>query len=312
MDTLCTITVVSSSEKKAAKAIESGFATIDKLEKLLNYFSPDSEITAINNASGKSPVRVSSETMDIIIKAVQIADYTDGAFDPTVGPVIKLWGFSRQGPGPSIPSGDRIENALRLVDYKKIKIDTDALEVFLEEKGMELDLGGITKGYAADMAIEAIKEEGIKAALVAISGDIKGFGLKPDMLPWKVGIKRPRSTEKKADPEKEDIFASLYIRDKAISTSGDYQRFFIKKGKRYHHILDPRIGYSTSDVMSVSVIAPYSFMADALSTGIFVIGRKKGMELLESMGLDGLIVDADRKIFITGNIRDKIDLQNFL
>ena len=176
---------------------------------------------------------------------------------------------------------------------------------------MMLDLGGITKGYAADVAIEAIKSKGVKAALVAIAGDIKGFGLKPGSHPWKVGVQNPRPTDDKSKKEEDDddIFASLYLENKAISTSGDYQRFFIKDGKRYHHILDPRIGYSPSDVISVSVIAPEGYMADGLSTGIFILGRERGIKLLESMGLDGIIVDADRKIFLTKNLEGKINIE---
>ncbi len=312
MDTFCTITVVSSSEEKAREAIEVGFVRIKKLEQLLNFFSPESEITAINRASGSSPVKVSKETLEIIKKAVEIADYTNGAFDPTIGPVMKLWGFPKQAPKSStIPSIDEIKNALRFVDYKKIKMNISASEVFLEKKGMELDLGGIAKGYAADMAIEAIKAKGIKAALVAIAGDIKGFGLKPDLQPWKVGIQSPRPADSKSKIGEEDIFVSLYLKDKAISTSGDYQRFFIKQGRRYHHILDPRIGYSTSNVISVSVIAPHGFMADGLSTGIFVLGREKGIKLLESKGLDGIIVDANEKIFLTKDLRGKINIEKF-
>jgi len=312
MDTICTITVASPAEREAREAIEAGFASIERLEQLLNFFSPESEITAINRAAGVAPVKVSKETLDIIKKSVEIADYTNGAFDPTIGPVIKLWGFSRQKQGPSIPSADIIKNALRFVDYKRIRINTTASEVFLEEKGMELDLGGIAKGYAADIAIEAIRAKGIKAALVAIAGDIKGFGLKPDMQPWKVGIQSPRPADNKSKTEEEDIFASLYLQEKAVSTSGDYQRFFMKEGKRYHHILDPRIGYSASDVISVSVIAPHGFMADALSTGIFVIGREDGIKLLESMGLDGIIVDANKKIFLTKNLKGKINIEKTL
>ncbi len=310
MDTLCTITVVSPSEEKAREAIKTGFARIKKLEQLLNFFSPESELTAINRASGSSPVKVNRETLEIIKKAVEIADYTNGAFDPTIGPVMKLWGFTNQPFEPSVPSENKIRDALRLVNYKKININTPKSEIFLEKKGMELDLGGIAKGYAADAAIEAIKAKGIKAALVAIAGDIKGFGLKPDMKPWKVGIQSPRPADNKSKMKGEDIFASLYLKDKAISTSGDYQRFFIKQGRRYHHILDPRVGYSVSDVISVSVIAPDGFMADGLSTGILVLGAEKGIKLLESMGLSGVIVDSNNEIFITKDLKGKINFEN--
>ncbi|MEE8328866.1 MAG: FAD:protein FMN transferase [Thermodesulfovibrionia bacterium] len=312
MYTFCTITVVSPSEEKAREAIEAGFTRIKRIEQLLNFFSSESEITAINKASGGRPVKVSQETLEAIQRAVEIADYTDGAFDPTIAPVIRLWGFSEKSQESSIPSADKIKNALRFVDYRKIKINMSASEVFLEKKGMELDLGGITKGYAADMAIEAIKAKGIKAALVAIAGDIKGFGLKPDLKPWRVGIQNPRLSDDKSEGGEEDIFASLRLKDKAISTSGDYQRFFIKEGKRYHHILDPRKGYSASDVISVSVIAPNGYMADGLSTGIFVLGREKGIKLLESMGFSGIIVDINEEIFITEDLKGDADIEKIL
>ncbi|MEK7698198.1 MAG: FAD:protein FMN transferase, partial [Nitrospirota bacterium] len=271
MDTFCTITVVSPSRKEAKEAIEAGFTEIKRLERLLNFFSADSEVTALNRASGREPVKVSRDTLDVIKKAVEIANYTDGAFDPTIGPLMRLWGFESQNPKPSIPLENKIKDALRFVDYKKIKINDLSSQIFLEEKGMEIDLGGIAKGYAADRAIEAIKVKGIKAALVAIAGDIKAFGLKPDLQPWKIGIQNPRpKTGKDEDiippiPPlvkvmtrrggegglSEDIFASLYIKDKAISTSGDYQRFFIENGKRYHHIFNPGTGYPAAGVISV-------------------------------------------------------------
>jgi len=312
MDTFCAITVVSPSKEKAKDAINAGFAEIKKLENLLNYFSPESELTAINRSAGKEPIRVSRETMEVIKKAVEIANLTDGAFDPTVGSMVKLWGFSSPTFEPSVPPEDKIKDTLRLVNYKKIKINTSGKEIFLEKQGMELDLGGIAKGYAADRAIEVIKAKGMKAALVAIAGDIKGFGLKPDMKPWRVGVQNPRPESGVRDQgsvgrNEEDIFASLLLKDKAISTSGDYQRFFIKDGKRYHHIIDPKTGYPATKVISVSVIAPEGYMADGISTGVFVLGPEDGIKLLESMGLEGIIVDANKKILITKNLKKEID-----
>ncbi len=317
MDTFCTITVVSPSRKEAKEAIAAGFTEIKRLEQLLNFFSADSEVTDLNRASGREPVKVSRDTLNVIKKAVEIANYTDGAFDPTIGPLMRLWGFESQNPKPSIPLENKIKDALRFVDYKKIKINNVASQIFLEEKGMEIDLGGIAKGYAADRAIETIKAKGIKAALVAIAGDIKTFGLKPDLQPWKIGIQNPRIEsgvrgQGSGVMNEEDIFASLYIKDKAISTSGDYQRFFIQNGKQYHHILNPGTGYPAAGVISVSIIAPEGYMADGLSTGIFVLGPDKGIKLLESMGFDGMIVDANKKIFITKNLKGKINLEGEL
>ncbi len=174
---------------------------------------------------------------------------------------------------------------------------------------MKIDLGGIAKGYAADKAVEILMGKGIKSALVAIAGDIRGYGVKPDGQPWKVGFQNPRADEGSSGEGDSDIFATLSLQNSAISTSGDYQRFFMKNGKRYHHILDPATGYPSHDIMSVSVIAPEGFLADALSTGIFTLGREKGMELLTSLGLNGVIVDKNREIFLTDDLKGKVNIE---
>ena len=310
MDTYCTITVVSASREKAAEAIDAGFAEIKKLETLLNYFSEDSEISAVNRAAGIKPVKVSDETREIMIKMIDIAKATEGAFDATIAPVIQLWKFSKDPTASSVPSSEVIRQALRLVDYKKIKISKAASEIFLEEKGMEIDLGGIAKGYGADKAVDVLKVRGIKSALVAIAGDIRGFGLNLSGKGWKVGIQDPRPASA-SDKPWEDIFAVLHLEDSAISTSGDYQRFFIKDGRRYHHILDPATGFpAESMLISVSVIAPEGYISDALSTAVFILGAEKGMKLLESMGIEGVLVDADKKIILTSKLKNKIEILN--
>ncbi|TNF54933.1 FAD:protein FMN transferase [bacterium] len=306
MDTICTITVVSTSERQAKDALEAGFKEIEKLEKLLDYYSPLSEITVINKASGIHPVKVSEETLEVIKEAVKIAAVTKGAFDPTIGPVMKLWGFNLKISEYAVPSEGDVRDILRLVDYRDIKINETESEIFLAKEGMELDLGGIAKGYATDGALDILKGKGMQAALVAIAGDIKGFGLKPDQKPWKVGIQNPRSPGD-ASEGGEEIFATLYLENSAISTSGDYQRFFIEQGQRYHHIIDPRTGYPSSDVISVSVIAPEGLLSDGLSTGIFILGREKGMELLESLGYSGVLIDRKKKIYITEDLKGRIE-----
>ncbi|MBI4679849.1 MAG: FAD:protein FMN transferase, partial [Nitrospirae bacterium] len=234
----------------------------------------------------------------------------------------------------TVPSEAKIKNLLAAIDYKKIKVDISKSEIYLQEKGMEIDLGGIAKGYAADRVIEVIRSQGIKAALAAIAGDIKGFGLTPDLQGWKVGIQNPRPTgvrsirligvdsyrdsEGQVDAtrlrgsrvKEEDIFATLSLKDSAISTSGDYQRYFMENGKRFHHILDPQTGYPAHGVISVSIIAPDGYMTDGLSTGVFVLGVEKGIRLLESMGIDGIIVDTENKISVTKNLEGKINIGN--
>ncbi|MBI4824904.1 MAG: FAD:protein FMN transferase [Nitrospirae bacterium] len=318
MFTTVTITVVSDSDKKAEEAIDAGFAEIKRIGELINYYSPDSELTAINRAAGKNPVKVSKDTLDNIMKAIHISDVTAGAFDPAIGPVIKLWGFSKDPSKRFVPDKDAVSNALRLIDYKKVKINEATSEVYLEDAGMELDLGGIAKGYGADKAIEVIKAKGITAALVAIAGDIKGYGRRPDGQSWRVGVQNPRPKTDKKSPTltkggeggfDDDILTALYLTDQAVSTSGDYERFFTQDGKRYHHIIDPKTGFpSESQAISVSVIAPQGYISDGISTGVFVLGSQKGIALLESMGLEGIIVDADMKVFITKGLKGKVEI----
>ena len=174
---------------------------------------------------------------------------------------------------------------------------------------MELDLGGIAKGFAAAKAVEAIKAKGIKSALVALAGDIRGYGSSTGGNAWKVGIQDPRPENANSEKPWEDIFASVHLKDRAISTAGDYQRFFIKDGKRYHHIIDPATGYpSDSGLISVSVIAPEGYVADGIDTAILILGAVKGMKLLESKGLDGILVTSDKKIILTKNMKGNIEV----
>lgn len=310
MDTYCTITVVSSSKESAREAIDAGFGEIKKLELLLNYYSDDSELTSINRAAGIRPVKVSKETLEILEKTSDIYEITDGSFDPSIAPLIKLWDFSRSNAEHKIPSRKYVEEAIRLVDYRKVAINHAASEVMLKDKGMELDLGGIAKGFGADKAVAAIKAKGIKAALVAIAGDIRGYGLSTSGNAWKVGIQNPRPDAVSEKPW-EDIFASLALDNSAISTSGDYQRFFIQDGKRYHHILSTETGFpADSNLVSVSVITPEGYISDSLSTAIFILGADKGLSLLKSKGYDGVLVTKDKKVLITNNMKDKIDILN--
>ena len=307
MDTYCTITVVAPSMDMAKDAIDAGFTEIKRLEHLINYYSPDSELSMINKAAGKHPVKVSQETIDLIEKAIYISRITDGAFDPTIAPVLKLWKFEKKMSDHPIPSKEAIEKALKLVDYRKIRIDHENSTVFLEKSGMEMDLGGIAKGYAADRAVEAIKKKGIQAALVAVAGDIRGYGLNISGRPWKIGIQNPRPSSDNERPW-EDVIATIELTEKAISTSGDYQRYFIKNNRRYHHILNPHTGYPAhTDVISVSVIAPEGYLSDSLATAVFVLGVEKGQKLLKSLNLSGILITSDMKFHITDDLKNKIN-----
>jgi len=278
--------------------MDAAFAEIGRLDTLLNFFSEKSELSMINRNAGLSGVRVSPETMEVVEKAIEVSEKSGGAFDITIGPEISQWNFSLK----IKPDDKSIKKLLGLVDYKLIQVDKARSTVYLKEKGMLMDLGGIAKGYAADKAVEELKKKGIRSGLVSVAGDIKAFGLKPDGTRWRVGIRNPRSTE-----ASNEIMATVEINDAAISTSGDYQRYLILDGKRFHHILDPKTGYPAQGCQGVSVIAGDGVYTDAFSTGVFVLGPEKGMELLQRMGFEGLIVDKDGSIHTTPGLKGKLE-----
>jgi thiamine biosynthesis lipoprotein len=299
MDTLVAITVVSDSERKAEEAMDAAFGEIEGLEYKLSFWTEDSEIALINRNAGIKPVRVSPATMDIIKKSLLISGKTDGAFDPTIGPVIRIWDFREK----TIPESIALTNRLNMVDYKALIIEGN--EAFLSRKGMSFDTGGIAKGYAADRAEEVLKRMGIKAGLIAIAGDIKAFGVKPDGKPWRIGIRNPR-----AAGEDDDIMATVGLMDEAVSTSGDYERFFIKGGKRYHHLLDPKTGYPAEGFISVSVITGSAVLTDGFSTGVFVMGPEEGLKLMEREGLEGVLVEKSGEIHVTRGLKDRLKWKN--
>lgn len=296
MDTIVTITVVSDDEKKAEVAIDRAFKELKRLEGLFNVFSPQSEVSDINRSAGKEKVKTTEDTLRLIRYALKIGELTDGAFDITVGAVTRLYDFHSK----VAPPMKEIRENLRYVDFRKVIIDND--RVYLPETGMRIDPGGIAKGYAADRAIEILKAEGIKSALVAVAGDIKGYGRKPDGSPWRVGIRDPRG-------DREDIFAIVELRDEmAISTSGDYERYFIKDGKRYHHIIDPHTGLPAEGLMSVSVIGRKGTYTDSLATAVFIMGKEEGRKVAEDLGYGVVMVDREGNISMSENIRELVKI----
>ncbi len=292
MYTIVSVTVVSDSKEKADLAIEKAFDEIRRIEKLINFYSPTSEVSLINKYAGIKPVKVSKETLEIIKKAIYVSDITNGAFDATIGPLVKLWDFHRR----VIPDKKKIYKAKKYVGYKNIVIDEKNSTVYLKKKGMYIDLGGIAKGYTADKIVEILKKSGIKSGIVAVGGDIKAFGRKPDGSPWIVGVRHPRSENRS------DVIATLYLEDKAISTAGDYERYFIIDSKRYHHILDPATGYPATESISVTVISDNGYLADGLSTGFFVLGPEKSLTLARKYKVEVIIVDKKLNLYHTDNI----------
>lgn len=297
MDTLVTITVVSDSAAEADKSIDRAFEEISRLEKAASFYSPESEISRINMHAGISPVTVSPDIIDLLAKAKTVSEKTDGAFDPTIGPVISLYDF-RNG---KAPSGRELREKLPLVNYRDLIIDRDKSHIYLKKKGMMIDSGGIMKGYAAGKAAEILRKHGIHSGIVAVAGDIKTFGVNPDGKPWRIGVRDPRGAKD------DDIIMVIQLNDTSISTSGDYERFFIRDGRRIHHLISPKTGFPVSGCRSVSIISPEGAFADAYSTGIFILGVEKGLNVLAENGLDGIIIDEAGTIHATPGIRERLE-----
>ncbi len=295
--TTVTITVLSPSQKVARQAIDAAYQELAAVGRLLNFYAEDSELSLINQNAGIQAVKVTKDTLEIIKAAILVAEATEGGFDVTIGPLVKLWDFNKK----VLPTIGEIEALLPNIGYKNIQIDTAASTVFIEKSGVKIDLGGIIKGFAADKAVEVLRKNGIEDGIVAVAGDIKTFGRQVDGRPWHVGIQNPRQ-----EGENDQLLATVDLENHGISTSGDYQRFFIANGKRYHHLLDPQTGFPADLCQSVTVIAKSATMSDSLATGIFILGPEKGMAALKKLGMDGVIVDQNGKVLLTEGIKNAV------
>jgi thiamine biosynthesis lipoprotein len=241
------------------------------LEDQLSIFKKDSEIKKINSLKKYKLKRVSKDVYEVIERAVYFSKLTDGAFDITVSPLLKLWKFEG-GKLKEIPAEEEIKKALESVGWQNI-ILMPKREVGFKKDGMSINLGGIAKGYIVDKAVAYLKIKGIKSGLINAGGDVYCFGKKDNGEPWSIGIQHPR--------KKKEIIGTLALTDKAITTSGDYEKFFILQGKRFSHIIDPQTGYPVDNhIAQVTIVAESCVDADALATALMVMGKEKGLEFI--------------------------------
>jgi thiamine biosynthesis lipoprotein len=297
MGTIVEVTLVGpgDSSKKMAEAV---FDELKRVESLTSFHT-ESALSRLNNAAGTGPVRADTGLLAIMAEALRIAGQTNGAFDPTVGPLTRIWNFS--GPGePKLPAQAEIASALGKTGWKKVKVDAETGSITLPEPGMSLDLGGIAKGYALDRVREVLQRSGACAALVNAGGDILVVGEKEPGKPWRIGVQDPRNNR--------GMVAVASLKDKIIVTSGDYQRFFIKNGRRYHHILDPQTGYPTEGLRSVTIVASEGITADAIATAIFPLGLEEGLRYIESIpGVAGLLIDSGGRLHFSSTARSLLE-----
>ena len=281
------------------KAFADAILEIRRVEGLMTTWHP-SEITRINDAAGTSPVPVSKETYDLVAEAIHASVISKGAFDITFESLHGLWKFD-QDLDPHPPTAAEVAAKLSLVDYHHVKLDATAHTVLLDTRGVRIGLGGIAKGYAVDRATAVLDRAGVLSFFVQAGGDLFTRGHKPNGDEWQAGIRDPRGGDKNG------YFALLPVSDHAFSTAGDYERSYIVDGKRYHHIIDPHTGFPATASRSVTIYAPTALLADEIDDAVFILGPKKGLELVESLdGVGAVIVDAKNNVWISKRLQGKL------
>lgn len=287
-------------EGAAAAAFAQAFREFDRLESLLSVWKPGSDVLRMNEAAGREPVAVSADTLAVLAAAAQASEWTGGKFDITFGALADVWKFDHDQDNV-VPSRQAIDARLPFVDYRLVQIDRSAGTAFIRKAGARVHLGGIGKGYAVDRAAAILRERGFADFLIQSGGDMYVAGLN-DGSPWKVAIADPRGQDGQT-------FATLELSDGTFSTSGDYERFFMKDGVRYHHLLDPDIGQPARLSRSVTIVADSAMLADVLSTGVFILGPEAGMALIEKLPqVEAVIVAATNHVTISSGLAGRVRL----
>lgn len=268
-------------------------AVIDEMHRIdasMSPFRADSLLSKINDQAAIRPVVISDELFELITRSQAISKMTDGAFDITFSSLGYLYNYRLK----QKPTELQLKNKLPLINYRSIILNSSNNSIFFKQPGIKIDLGGIAKGHAIDNSIRILKGFGVQEASVTAGGDTYVLGNNSGKM-WRIGIKHPRAESK--------LVSILPLADAALSTSGDYERFFIENGKRYHHILNPKTGKSVSSVQSVTIIADDSTFADALSTSVFVLGVEQGLRLVDSLeNVSAIIVDKTGKLFYSSDL----------
>lgn len=303
MDTIFTLKIY---DKKDEKILDEAFKRLEEIERRMSSTIEDSDVSLINKNAGIKPVQVHEDVYYVLGRAKHYAALSNGAFDPTIGPLVDLWNISSDEPQErdSIPTEEEIQSVLDLVNFNDLELLEDN-HVFLKRKGMKLELGGIAKGYAADEVKRIFKEHGVEAAIIDLGGNIYALGEKEDGSPWNIGITNP------FEPATSFV-GILQVIDKSIVTSGDYERYIIYNGKRYHHILSTDTGYPIeNEVTSVSIISEKSIDGDALSTALFVLGVEEGLKFVEQLdGIEAIFITKDKEVIASDGIKDLFTLSH--
>ena len=287
-------------EADAVAAFDAAFDEFDRLDALLSVWKEGSDVLRLNAKAGLGPVAVSGDTIIVLKQAVQASEWTAGKFDVTFGALSDVWKFDHDQDN-RIPTPAEIAARLPFVDYRAIVLDEAAGTAELKRAGVRVHLGGIGKGYAVDRVVAMLRARGLRDFMVQSGGDMYVGGHKGN-LPWRLGVRDPRGPADR-------VFATLELSDATFSTSGDYERFFMKDGVRYHHLLDPDVGQPARGARSVTIVAASATVADVLSTGVFVSGPDAGMALIERLpDVEGVIVTSKNEVLISSGLKSRVRL----
>jgi FAD:protein FMN transferase len=294
------LTAWSADETAADEAFRAVFAEFDRLDRMMSVWKPESDIVRLNEAAGEHPVPVSPETIEVLEQARTISEWTGGKFDVTFGALSDLWKFD-QDQDNTIPDPQEVKRRLPLINYRNLLVDRRAHTAFLTRRGMRAHLGGIGKGYAVERSVTILRARGLRDFMIQAGGDMYVGGRRGDRS-WRLGIQDPRGP-------RGATFATVELSDATFSTSGDYERFFIKDGRRYHHIIDPSTGEPARGCRSVTIVAPSATLADGLSTGVFLLGPTEGMALIERLpDVAGVIVSSANQVLVSKRLQGRFKL----
>jgi thiamine biosynthesis lipoprotein len=292
------LTAWTADERNALAAFEHVFDDFDYLDRVLSVWHETSEVSRLNAAAGKAPVTIKPEVLEVLQVAQQLGHWTNGKFDLTFGALSGLWKFDHDQDN-KVPDRRDVAARLPLVAYEALVLDPAAGTAFLPRAGMRVHLGGIGKGFAVDRAAAMLRSHGINDFLVQAGGDLYAAGRRGER-PWRAAIR---------DPRRDGNIAAMDLADSTFSTSGDYERFFIQDGRRYHHILDPDTGEPTQGTRSVTIVAKRAVIADGLSTGVFVMGPDAGMALIEDLpDVEGVIVTETGEIRVSSGLKGRLEM----
>ncbi len=295
------VSVLTADPDRAAAAVEAVYAEFERLEAALSVWRPGSDVERLNASAGGTPVPVGPDTRAVLRAAREASEHTGGKFDITFGALSDVWKFDHDQDN-RVPAAEDVAARLPFVDYDAVRVDEARGTAQIDRAGVRVHLGGIGKGYAMDRAAALLRDRGFGDFLLQAGGDLYAAGRRGDRA-WRVGLADPRGAGG-------ETFATIELADETFSTSGDYERFFVKDGERYHHLLDPDTGQPARHCRSVTILARSALQADWLSTGVFILGPDEGMALVERLpDVEAVVVTAENEVMVSRGLRGRIRIE---